>query len=220
MKDHSRRTFLRTSALGLAAAGTLPACGAKSQSQAPLNKTEVPFELGIASYTFRKFSLEETLAMTVRLAVRNIAFKSFHLPLDSTPEQIEAAVVKVKEAGLNLYGCGVVYMNNENEVNNAFEYARLGGMKVIIGVPGHDLLPLVEKKGQKLARAEEKLRGHAVQTAQLMAKYGKAAAVALSARKIRTSDVAGVLEKGSKLGDRFYELVLEAERKALSKRFR
>jgi ATP-dependent Lhr-like helicase len=81
-------------------------------------------------------------------------------------------------------------------------------------------LPLVEKKGQKLAMAEEKLQAQALQTAQLVAKYGKAAAVALSARKVRSADVAGVLEKEPKLGDRFYEMVLEAERKTLSKRFR
>ena len=37
-------------------------------------------------------------------------------------------------------------MRNEEEVNNAFEYARLAGMKVIIGVPEHNLLPLVEEK--------------------------------------------------------------------------
>ena len=81
-------------------------------------------------------------------------------------------------------------------------------------------LPLVEKKGQKLTQAEEKLRVYALQSAQLMAKYGKVAAVALSARKVRSSDVASVLEKEPKLSDRFYELVLEVERKALSKRFR
>jgi ATP-dependent Lhr-like helicase len=81
-------------------------------------------------------------------------------------------------------------------------------------------LPLVEKKGQKLTQAEERLRVHALQTGQLVSKYGKAAAVALSARRVRASDVASVLEKEPKLSDRFYELVLEAERKALSKRFR
>jgi hypothetical protein len=78
---------------------------------------------------------------------------------------------------------------------------------------------LVEKKGQRLAKAEEKLQAQALQTAELMAKYGKVAAVALSARKVRSSDVAVILEKEPKLTDRFYELVLEAERKALSKRF-
>jgi ATP-dependent Lhr-like helicase len=81
-------------------------------------------------------------------------------------------------------------------------------------------LALIEKKGQKLAMAEEKLQTQALQTAQLIAKYGKAAAVALSARRVGSSDVAGVLEKEPKLSDRFYELVLDAERKKLSSRFR
>jgi len=81
-------------------------------------------------------------------------------------------------------------------------------------------LPLIEKKGKKLARVEEKLQMYALQTSKLTARYGKVAAVALSARKVRSSDIAGVLEKEPKLSDRFFELVLEAERKALRKRFR
>lgn len=78
---------------------------------------------------------------------------------------------------------------------------------------------LVEKQGQKLTKDEEKLREYAVVTAELMAKYGKPAAVALSARKIASKDAAAVLEQEPKLSDRFYELVMEAERKALSRRF-
>ncbi len=64
------------------------------------------------------------------------------------------------------------------------------------------------------------MRVHAKQTAELIERYGKAAAVGLSARRVSSVDIAGVLLKESKLSDRFYELVLEAERKALSKRFR
>ena len=63
------------------------------------------------------------------------------------------------------------------------------------------------------------MREVAVETARLVEKYGKVAAVALSARKVRISDVSGVLEKEPTLSDNFYELVLDAERKALSKRF-
>ena len=90
----------------------------------------------------------------------------------------------------------------------------------ILKVDEERALPLVEKKGQKFTRAEETLRVYALQTGQLVSKYGKAAAVALSARRVRSSDVAGILEKEPKLSDRFYELILEAERKALRKRFR
>jgi ATP-dependent Lhr-like helicase len=79
--------------------------------------------------------------------------------------------------------------------------------------------PLIEKKGKKLTKDEEKLHAIAVHTATLIEKYGKPAAVALSARKIQLSDATGVLEKEPKLTDKFYEMVLEGERKAFSKRF-
>ncbi len=79
--------------------------------------------------------------------------------------------------------------------------------------------PLIEKKAQKLTKDEEWLKGIAEETARLMEKYGKVAAVALSARKVKVADIAQVLEQEPKLSDKFYELVLDAERKALSKRF-
>jgi ATP-dependent helicase Lhr and Lhr-like helicase len=81
-------------------------------------------------------------------------------------------------------------------------------------------MPLVEKKGEKLAKDEEKMQTKAKETAQLIEKHGKIAAIALSARGIQANDVSIILEKEPKLSDRFYELVLEAERKMLSKRFR
>ncbi|MEM2911726.1 MAG: DEAD/DEAH box helicase [Candidatus Bathyarchaeia archaeon] len=89
----------------------------------------------------------------------------------------------------------------------------------LLKVEEERIMPLVEKKGEKLTKSEEKLQRQALQTAHLMAKYGKAAAVALCARKVQPSDVKEVLEKEPTLSDRFYELVLEAERKAISKRF-
>ena len=107
------------------------------------------FELGLASYTLRKFKLAEAMVMTKRVGLKYIALKDFHLPMDSTPEQIREVAGKVKEAGLELYGGGVIYMKDEDQVNNAFEYAKAAGMKVIIGVPNHDLLPLVNRKVQQ-----------------------------------------------------------------------
>jgi len=106
-------------------------------------------KLGMASYTFRKFGLDETIAMTKRLGLERIAFKDFHLAMDSTEAEIRAVAKKVADAGLDLYGCGVVYMNNEAEVNRAFDYAKAAGMRVIIGVPEHSLLPLVNRKVQE-----------------------------------------------------------------------
>lgn len=157
--EQTRRQFLGTAGTGMAAsligAGITFGQGQSSAEKEPGRfeirnpKFEIKrprrFELGVASYTFRKFKLDETLAMTKRVGLKYICFKSFHLALDSTPAQIKEVVAKVKEAGLELYGGGVIYMNNETEVHHAFDYAKAAGMKVIIGVPKPELLKLVDK---------------------------------------------------------------------------
>jgi sugar phosphate isomerase/epimerase len=139
----SRRDVLKMAGVGVIATGLRPAMAAAEE-----NKTagKAKFNLGLASYTFRKFSTEQTLEMTKRLGLKYIGFKDFHMPLNSTPEQIEKTVAKVKEAGLTLYSCGVVYMKTEAEVQQAFDYAKTAGIRMIIGVPNHELLGLVEKK--------------------------------------------------------------------------
>lgn len=146
-QNRSRREFLVATAAvscGLAASNRRANAAA---IQSPPSKAGKPkFELGLASYTLRKFSLDQTLAMTKRVGLKHIAFKDFHLALDSSPEQIREVRAKVKDAGLDLYGGGVIYMRNEQQVNQAFDYARAAGMTVIIGVPNPELLPLVDRK--------------------------------------------------------------------------
>jgi len=145
MKKPSRRKFLQLTGIGIAGY-MLPGKIAYGQFNEENRKNKLPFELGMASYSLREFSLDETIQMTTRLGLKNIAFKSMHLPLDSDESQINKVVSKVKKAGLNLYGAGVIYMANKEEVDRAFKYAQTAGLKVIIGVPEHNLLPLVEEK--------------------------------------------------------------------------
>ncbi|MFO7934120.1 MAG: sugar phosphate isomerase/epimerase [Bacteroidales bacterium] len=145
----SRRNFLRLSGLGLLAS---QAPGSLARDLGSVHKSSdhnMPFELGIASYTFREFSLEDTIAMTGRLGIRNIALKSMHMPLDSSTAEIDRVAAAIRNEGINLYGAGVIYMSSEEEVNNAFDYAKQAGLKVIIGVPDHDLLDLCSRKVQE-----------------------------------------------------------------------
>lgn len=140
---YTRNAFLKLLGAGLSGAVTITGSSA-FVSQKP-SKSE-PLALGIASYTFRNFSLDETIAMTKRLGIKNIALKSMHMPLESSPKEIKAMADKVRAAGLNLYGAGVVYMKTKEEVNTAFEYAKHAGMDIIIGVPEYELLDLVNEK--------------------------------------------------------------------------
>jgi sugar phosphate isomerase/epimerase len=145
MTGITRRAFLGASAG--AAAGLLLRRTAGGRGRGAAGAGPAPaFTLGLASYTCREFDLDATLAMAERVGLMRIALKDVHLPLDSPPETVRAAAAKVRAAGFALYGCGVVYMTTEYEVDRAFGYARSGGMGVIIGVPEHGLLGRVEAK--------------------------------------------------------------------------
>ena len=146
-EQQSRRQFIKLAGAGAAVslAGAVEA-SAIYRSGTVVRRGKPQFKLGLASYTLRKFKLDEVLAMTRRVGLKYICLKSFHLPLDSSNEQIKQVVKKVKDAGLILYGGGVISMKKEADVDRAFEYAKAAGMKVIVGAPAPELLPLLDKK--------------------------------------------------------------------------
>jgi ATP-dependent Lhr-like helicase len=89
----------------------------------------------------------------------------------------------------------------------------------LLPVREEEAYALIDKRGGKLSKREGKLRNRALATAKLISNYGKPAAVALSARRLKLDDVKEVLKKESVLSDNFYDLVIEAERNALKRRF-
>ncbi len=153
VNKQTRRDVLKLAGMGVIATGLKPERAVAGETPSTSLRTgkaesssKAKFNLGLASYTFRKFSTEQTIAMTKRLGLKYICFKDFHMPLNSTPEQIQNTVAKVKEAGLTLYACGVIYMKTEADIRQAFEYARHAGIKMIVGVPNYELLGSVENK--------------------------------------------------------------------------
>lgn len=141
----NRRNFLKATGLGIAVA-TVPGLANASVSQSTSAKSALPVQLGVASYSLREFSLEQTLDMTMRCGINRMSLKSMHLPLDADKETIQKSLAPCKEKGITVYGGGVIYMKTKAEVDQAFEYAKTAGMEMIIGVPNHDLLDYVEGK--------------------------------------------------------------------------
>ena len=159
-----------------------------------------------------------------RLGIERISMKTDLIP----PERMRAVLVESAKARFlneaSLFLCTNCWSYIENvrikDLPDKPKCPKCGSGAIgLLKMEEERALPLIEKRGQKLTKTEMKLQEQALQTAQLVAKYGRAAAVALSARKVRPSDVLGVLQREPDLSDRFYELVLEAERKAMSKRF-
>lgn len=104
------------------------------------------FKVSMAGYSFLHFDIDKTLDMMQRIGVNYMCIKDFHLPFNSTDEQIAAFHAKLKSKGVTGYGVGPIYMKSEDAIDKAFEYAKRVGVKLIVGVPNYELLPYVDKK--------------------------------------------------------------------------
>ena len=81
------------------------------------------FKLGMAGYTFANFDIDKTLETMKKMDVHYLTIKDFHLPLNSTVEQIDAFNAKLKANGVIGYAVGPIYMKSEADIDKAFEYA-------------------------------------------------------------------------------------------------
>lgn len=117
----------------------------KPAPQPPIDTYE-KFKVAAAGYTFVKFDLDKTLETLEKLDVHYLCIKDFHLPLNSNAQQIAVFHEKLKSKGITGYAVGPIYMKTKGAVDTAFEYAKKVGVKLIVGVPNHELLPYVDQK--------------------------------------------------------------------------
>ncbi|WP_109696813.1 sugar phosphate isomerase/epimerase family protein [Chitinophaga deserti] len=138
----TRRNFLLQTAMGLAATAAAPVMAVAA---APKPKGQ-SFPMGMAGYTFAKFSVDEAIAQMKRAGISYISVKDIHLPLNSSPEKIAEVLGKFKAAEIQVYAVGVIYMKTEKAVDEAFAYAARVGVPMIVGVPNPELLDYTEAK--------------------------------------------------------------------------
>jgi sugar phosphate isomerase/epimerase len=134
----SRRTFLGASAAALAASQA----GLGSPADDPRE-----FKLGIATYSLRKFSRPQAIAMLKQMNVKLINIKDFHLAMNASPQEIRAGLKEFEDAGFVIEGGGNISFpkDDDQDIRSRFEYAKLAGMPIIVCAPTHATLPKMEK---------------------------------------------------------------------------
>jgi len=155
----NRREALKTVALGFMA---LPLLNTPLRSAEPAGNSATPaatgasagtedrehgLRLGVASYSLRMMTLDETIAVLKILRVKNVGLFKAHCDWQSaTADECRAVGVKLRAAGLTLTGSGVVNLpNDEAKVRQAFENVRAAEMQTMVCKPDIAALPLVEK---------------------------------------------------------------------------
>lgn len=142
---NTRRDFIRITAMASVIAG-LPKLQASPLSPEPRKDPKWLFHLGIAGYTFREFDIDGTIGILKKTGITNLSLKDFHLPMNSSQEQINTILQRFKDAGVLVYTLGVIYMKTPESVDLAFKYAQMAGVDMIVGAPDYNLLPFVEEK--------------------------------------------------------------------------
>jgi sugar phosphate isomerase/epimerase len=135
---HSRRTFIGASTALFAASRS----GIAASTEDPRD-----FKLGVATYSLRKFSRPQAIAMLKQLNIKYVDIKDVHLPLTATPDEIKAARKEFEDASFIIEGGGNISFskNDEQDIRAKFEYAKLAGMPIIVCAPTHETLPKLEK---------------------------------------------------------------------------
>ena len=83
---YTRNEFLKLTGMGISGVVTNAATGSFVD---PSSGNDVKLNFGLTSYTFRNFTLDDTIKMTLRLGLTNISLKAMHMPLESSADDIK-----------------------------------------------------------------------------------------------------------------------------------
>ncbi len=143
---HTRRTFLGTAAAAVA----VPAFGSQATSPGAEAAGTRTLKIGIASYSMRKFTLDQALAMATTIGVKYMTFKDVHLPRTDPPDTITANRRKIEAAGITIMGGGTITLKNEPEqIRKDFAYAKLAGFPLMYVAPEPAALDFIEQQAKE-----------------------------------------------------------------------
>ena len=146
----SRRRLLASAAVAAAASVVArPSFAAPAPSPTRTVSRSDPFaglKVGIASYSLQRYPTDECIKAIQKLGVKYVSIKEMHLPLKSSLEQRKQTAQKFRDAGIIPLSCGVINMkNNEEDIKNAFEYAKAASIPTIVCSPDPAALPTIER---------------------------------------------------------------------------
>lgn len=133
--DFTRRGFL---AAGAAALTSLAARGADDAFGG--------YRVGAQTYTWRQFTLEQTLERMQKLGLGYAEFATGHVPPNSSPEQVAAVLRLCKDYGVKPAGAGVFQFSKDTSANRRlFDLGKALGVQYLSADPAPDAFDSLDK---------------------------------------------------------------------------
>ena len=166
---------------------------------------------------------EEDLTPIARIGVERISRKTDLIP----PEKMRSILIESTKARI-LNEVGVFVCLNcweflksirVRDLPEKVRCPKCGSYLAVSKETEDAVLKVYEKRGQNLRGKELEIYEELLETRRLVASYGYAAVLAYMGHRLSIEDVEEILAEHSKIDEKFYELIIEAERKALKRRF-
>jgi inosose dehydratase len=104
------------------------------------------FNVGVQSYTFRNFDLEQMLKKTKELDLKYSEFFSKHIPADSSADKLKAILAVCKEYEVTPVGFGVSGFSKNHDANKKlFDFGKSIGVKYLSADPSMDAFDSLDK---------------------------------------------------------------------------
>lgn len=168
--------------------------------------------------------LGEGLSPIAKLGMERISRKTDLIP----PEKMHRILVESARARLlneartfACLDCGeYVEIKQIKDLSPQPKCSVCGSTRLAVSPEAEDRVrKLLEKRGKAMSERDRRLLKQLEDSAELVSRYGWVAALVLAGKKVTPRDAKEVLAKESRVCDKLFELVLEAERKALKRSF-
>jgi inosose dehydratase len=138
----SRRHFLQagaTATMGLMAESALAGPVPGARAVAPKADPFGGFTVGVQSYSYRNFNVEQALTRINELGLRHVELFRGHVPLTATDAQIKAVRAVCTKLNITPVAFGVERFTKDNAANRRiFEFARNLGVRYLSADPDPD----------------------------------------------------------------------------------
>jgi sugar phosphate isomerase/epimerase len=135
----TRRRFLRAGAAAAAGLTALSANGDTPTERARRDDGFGGFTVGVQSYTFRHFNLEQCLQRTRDLGLHHIELYRGHVPVTDNAEQIRAVRNLCRRYDITPVAFGVENFTSNHDTNRrTFQFARALGIRYLTADPAPD----------------------------------------------------------------------------------
>jgi len=135
----TRRAFLAAFLAGTVSSSRLFA-------GAPVPLTDLGFNLGVQTYTFRNFDLEQALKRIKELGIKHAEFYSKHIPPDANSTKLKGILELCKEYDVTPVGFGVSGFTKDHDKNKQlFDFGKAIGVKYLSADPSVDSFDSLDK---------------------------------------------------------------------------